>query len=388
MPTQTTDVYMFGPDADGLDFQADAETLTIATGVTVFSALADGIASTNSNDTLFNFGQIVSFAAPALVTLPVLAGVAFDGDGGTVVNEAKAGITGFVGVGVNGANDAIRNLGSIYGYGSGVVFSEPSSNGLLVNRASIFGHSVGVGEYSTTGSAAIVNSGLVKSSHDAIWIHSAFVTSITNAASGVIAGAQYAIYSDTQYSFQNYGKVVGMVITGGHSAIANHGSINGEVRLLSGGNVFNGVGGTSGAILSIGDGDRIIAGSGSVAIQIDHQSVGGAGDTLTGGPGADRFAFTNMMGSVDRITNFAVGRDRIVLSKAAFPGIGPVGHALAAADFHIGTHATKASEHIVYDPQNGFLFYDPDGSGPTAQTHFATLSAHPALTSADVLVEA
>jgi Ca2+-binding RTX toxin-like protein len=42
-----------------------------------------------------------------------------------------------------------------------------------------------------------------------------------------------------------------------------------------------------------------------------------------------------------------------------------------------------ASQHIIYDATNGFLYYDPDGNGPQAQVHFATLINHPALTNGD-----
>jgi hypothetical protein len=65
-----------------------------------------------------------------------------------------------------------------------------------------------------------------------------------------------------------------------------------------------------------------------------------------------------------------------VLSETDFLGIAPINHRLAAADFHVGAHATTASQHIIYNPITGFLFYDPDGSGAMPQIHFATIGEH------------
>jgi hypothetical protein len=68
----------------------------------------------------------------------------------------------------------------------------------------------------------------------------------------------------------------------------------------------------------------------------------------------------------------------------SFDGLHPLGGTLAAAEFHIGAHATTASQYIIYNPSNGFLFYNPhDG---TSQAHFATIGAHLGLTNADFLV--
>jgi hypothetical protein len=80
--------------------------------------------------------------------------------------------------------------------------------------------------------------------------------------------------------------------------------------------------------------------------------------------------------------------DRIVLSAADFPGIGPVGHDLSAAEFHIGRHATEPWQHVIYNPNSGYLFYHPHGEGAMEQTHFATLGHHLALTHTDFLVVA
>jgi len=188
-------------------------------------------------------------------------------------------------------------------------------------------------------------------------------------------------------SFTNAGKVIGGVdcsTSTQDELIVNHGKILGSVVLGHGNDVFNGTGGTSGDIFGGSGHDIIVAGKGGVQM---HVGVGN--NTLTGGPGADHFIFdSGLGGQVERITNFKRGADKIVLSAADFAGIGPIGHKLAAADFHVGAGAHTPSQHIIYNANNGFLYYDPDGKGPAAQVHFATLAAHLSLSHADFLVEA
>jgi Ca2+-binding RTX toxin-like protein len=109
-------------------------------------------------------------------------------------------------------------------------------------------------------------------------------------------------------------------------------------------------------------------------------------DTLTGGAGSDRFVFsTAIAGStnIDRITDFTVNVDKIVLDHTIFTSVGATG-ALATAAFTSG--AETASSRIVYDANSGALSYDADGSGATAAIQFATLAVHLSLTNNDFLI--
>jgi hypothetical protein len=116
-----------------------------------------------------------------------------------------------------------------------------------------------------------------------------------------------------------------------------------------------------------------------------HQDLNGDGRI---GPPATYFVFDSPpTGQVLRIAHFNLAANKIVLSAADFPGVGPIGHPLAAADFLIGSLPTKAS-HIVYNPTSGFLDYHATGSGPHGLVHFATLSAHLAMVPSDFLVVA
>ena len=109
---------------------------------------------------------------------------------------------------------------------------------------------------------------------------------------------------------------------------------------------------------------------------------GGAGaDTMTGGAGNDTFRIDADRAATDRITDFTAGSDRLELDNVAFTQLAAVGK-LSAANFASNTAGTAvdANDYIVYDSDNGFLYYDADGSGSGAAVRFLTLVGAPALT--------
>lgn len=108
---------------------------------------------------------------------------------------------------------------------------------------------------------------------------------------------------------------------------------------------------------------------------------------LTGGADADVFVFSAAggAGNVDQITDFNVADDTIWLDNAIFTLIGADG-ALSASQFVIGAAAATINQHVVYDDNTGFLYYDANGSTAGGVTQIATLTAHLALTNADFLV--
>jgi Ca2+-binding RTX toxin-like protein len=105
---------------------------------------------------------------------------------------------------------------------------------------------------------------------------------------------------------------------------------------------------------------------------------GGAGiDTLTGGGGTDRFTFTAAPGSAnaDRITDFTVGQDLIVLGGAAGqPFAALASGALGAGAFALAAAPANADDRIIYDYATGALYYDADGSGSGGALRIATLA--------------
>jgi Ca2+-binding RTX toxin-like protein len=217
------------------------------------------------------------------------------------------------------------------------------------------------------------------------------VTHINNAVGGVIRGGMasiYSVYSSGGVSLVNHGTLDGAFVgepSHGADQIANPGKIHGQVHLGGGDDLFNGKGGTSGAVFGEAGNDRIIGGKSN-----DHLSGGAGSDTLTGGPGHDHFVFDaalNPATNVDRITDFVHGLDRIDLSHAVFGAVN-LPAALHAGMFFAGAHAHDPDDRIIYNPGNGWLSYDADGNHPGAAIHFATLAPHLALAAADFVVVA
>ena len=114
-----------------------------------------------------------------------------------------------------------------------------------------------------------------------------------------------------------------------------------------------------------------------------------AADTLYGGAGADSFRFSTALGSgnVDRIEDFDVTRDLILLDNFIFKTVGGDG-SFAAGAFYKSVEGVAISDddRIIYDTDNGTLSYDADGSGQTAAIQFAQLLANLNLSAADFVI--
>ena len=127
--------------------------------------------------------------------------------------------------------------------------------------------------------------------------------------------------------------------------------------------------------------DRLYGGRG------DDLLVGGRGhDLLCGGPGHNRFIFRAPLGAanVDTLRDFNTKNDLIELNHTIFKGLAP--GALTPGEFERGGRAHTLAEHIIYDPANGTLAYDANGSRPGGSVHFAVLPAHLMVSHDDFLV--
>jgi Ca2+-binding RTX toxin-like protein len=119
----------------------------------------------------------------------------------------------------------------------------------------------------------------------------------------------------------------------------------------------------------------------------DNVIGGGDGpDGLVGFGGRDRFLFNTPLDAarnVDVIYDFDLD-DTILLENQIFDffAAGPV----EAHRFAIGPAALDANDNLIYNPANGALLYDTDGSGPGAAIQFAWLPIGFALTENDFLV--
>jgi Ca2+-binding RTX toxin-like protein len=389
MVTKTQNTDSIQSSTDGFDFDASNETGIIDPGVVIFSQSAFGVSNhANANTKLVNEGRV--YAAGFLA-----AGVYLNVGNGSVSNAPGAEIfgSGFgIAMGGSGTN-VVNNFGDIvsvsHGISIGIDFGSTTHWDRLNNHGYIFGTAAGVTIDSTFTGGTFNNFSTIKSIQDGIEIATApnLLTKINNATGGIIEGtsASIKVFAGILHLI-NHGTIIGNIVDtgGGRDVIVNTGKIKGMVELGSGNCHFNGTGGTSGTIIADGGNDRITAGKGNVLIEL-----GGGQSTLTGGPGHDRFLFDSaLVGQVDKIMNFGHGLDKIVLLATDFAGIGAASGTLAAADFHVGAHASSFLQHILYNPANGFLSYDPDGSGPLTPVHFATLSPHLALTHSDFLVAA
>jgi hypothetical protein len=130
---------------------------------------------------------------------------------------------------------------------------------------------------------------------------------------------------------------------------------------------------------SFGD-DRLYGGSGN------DRLYGGFGkDSLSGGSGQDVFVFSSApdgITNVDTIRDFSVVNDTIWLQNSVFTAIGSAGR-LKSGVFRTSDEARDSTDRILYDREDGVLYYDADGTGTTEQVAFAKLSAGLKITSLD-----
>ena len=387
-------------------FKGDNITATVNTGIFLVGyGNSRGVSGDHDGDILVNQGDIIG------VGVASVAGVDFAGDYDVLSNRWSGSVNGTVdgvllrgngstvnndghisggqsGVEIEGDHDTVNNFASIDGQINGVELGNGSNHAELINHGSINGKVFGVLEISQDEGGTILNAGVITSAEIGllVWTRHGDTTFITNEAKGIISGAGDAIRSLSAISLDNHGVIDGDIdctASDASNVIINHGKIHGRVELSAGTDVFNGKGGTAGNIFAGAGNDRIIAGDGAVAIH-----VGDGNNTLTSGPGVDKFVFDGGIGGhVDKITNFHPGLDKIVLSEAEFTGLGPHG-TLHAAHFHLNVDGPSAAPGIVYVRSDGFLYYDANGHLPGDMVHFATLGSHPELHNTDFLVTA
>ncbi|WP_373481201.1 calcium-binding protein [Geminocystis sp.] len=160
-------------------------------------------------------------------------------------------------------------------------------------------------------------------------------------------------------------------------------TLTGTTAINGTGNTLNNriTGNTGNNNLSGSDGNDILTGGNG-----NDTLIGGNGnDNLTGGNGNDFFSFNSTSEKIDRITDFNVINDTILVSGSGFGGGLAIG-TLTTNQFTIGSSATTSAQRFIYNSSNGALFFDVDGSGATAAVQFATLNTGLALTNSDIVV--
>jgi Ca2+-binding RTX toxin-like protein len=169
---------------------------------------------------------------------------------------------------------------------------------------------------------------------------------------------------------------------GGSEAINGTGnSLGNEITGNSRANSLTGLDGNDTLYGESGD-DSLSGGAGNDSL------IGGIGsDTLNGGVGADTFVFADLA-SVDTISDFKVGEDRIGLYKAGMGSLGAPGN-LRAGAFWSGSDAVSghdSTDRIIYNTSTGAVYYDADGSGSGAAVQFALVTGAPNLGFGDFLI--
>jgi Ca2+-binding RTX toxin-like protein len=124
--------------------------------------------------------------------------------------------------------------------------------------------------------------------------------------------------------------------------------------------------------------DTLIGGEGD-----DLLSGGKGADSLTGGGGSDIFRLSGE-NKTDRITDFVSGEDHIQLDHLIFKKL-VIGE-LSEDQFVVGAKALTKMQRVVYDDQEGALYYDADGSGRGAAILIGVLENKPDLVFGDLTV--
>lgn len=157
--------------------------------------------------------------------------------------------------------------------------------------------------------------------------------------------------------------------------------LNNTITGSNSSNILGGLAGNDSLIGGSGN-DILVGGNGN-----DTLTGGFGNDRLLGGVGADRFRFLGSNEGIDTIADFVAVDDAIQVSAAGFGGGLTAGSAISAGQFRLGFSAQDANDRFIYGVfGNGFLSFDPDGTGSAAQVQFATLTGVPTIGAADIVV--
>jgi serralysin len=156
---------------------------------------------------------------------------------------------------------------------------------------------------------------------------------------------------------------------------------NVENLTLTGSSAINGTGNTLNNVVTGNGVNNSLNGGGG-----NDTLTGGVGsDTLIGNTGNDFFLFNSQNQGSDRITDFNVTDDTILVSGSGFGGGLTVG-TLATNAFRLGSSATTSAHRFIYNSSNGGLFFDVDGNGGSSSVQIATLNTGLAMTNQDIVV--
>lgn len=158
---------------------------------------------------------------------------------------------------------------------------------------------------------------------------------------------------------------------------------------------ISGVGNTLNNVMTGNSGDNVLDGGAGIDNLLGNAGIdrliGGLDhDKMTGGAGADIFRFNVAVvaANSDTITDFEHNIDKVQLENAVMTGLGVATGTLAAPLFlsSVTGLATTAAQRILYDSDDGFLYYDADGTGASARVLLSGITGHPVMTNTDFVV--
>jgi Ca2+-binding RTX toxin-like protein len=113
-------------------------------------------------------------------------------------------------------------------------------------------------------------------------------------------------------------------------------------------------------------------------------------DTLTGSTGADQFRLNSPNEGIDTITDFnPTQQDKIELLAPGFNNLvwtDGITNTLNPSIFSVGTSSNSWVNHIIYNPSNGIVYFDPDALNIQLPQPLLQLSTGLNLTSQDLIV--
>ncbi|HEY8331115.1 MAG TPA: calcium-binding protein [Pseudomonas sp.] len=140
---------------------------------------------------------------------------------------------------------------------------------------------------------------------------------------------------------------------------------------------INATGNSLDNVLTGNSGDNVLKGLAGNDILVGREGD----DTLIGGDGDDIFVFDNLDG-VDSVEDFTIGSDLLQLDALVFTSLAA---GVQDANLVMGTEAADSDDFLVFDADNGALYYDADASGAEAAVQIATVGVS-SLVAADFVV--
>ncbi len=197
---------------------------------------------------------------------------------------------------------------------------------------------------------------------------------VTFAAGSAVAQVDVVTKADTS---KESNETIGLQITSGSGYTI--GTVSPVITTIINDDLVANQKGTSGADVLTSGNTKILSGGDGADVLIGEMAgeifVGGNGiDNITTGLGNDIVSFTAKSQGVDVITDFDPTYDLIQVA-ATFGGGLTAGQTIDDTQFSKSLSLLTTATRFIYDQTSGGMFFDVDGSGPTAAVKLATLNA-------------